>query len=124
MQNRLLIALLAAVTALLLVFTATGLTAWQCPLKSTLTVACPGCGLTRAMVMFVQGQWQASIHLHAFAPIVLGVGVLFAAGSVLPQKPRNRVANRVSAFERRTAISALLIFSMLIYWVLRTIAHI
>jgi len=124
MHKRLLIALLAAVTALQLVFTATELTAWQCPLKSTLAVACPGCGLTRAMVQFVQGNWQAAIQLHAFAPIVLGAGVLFAAGSVLPQKIRSRMADRLTAFERRTAVSALLIVSMLIYWVLRMIVPI
>jgi hypothetical protein len=124
MQNRWLLALLAAVTAVLLVFTATGTAVWQCPLKSTLGVACPGCGLTRAMVMLAQGYWQASIQLHAFAPVVLGVAILFAAGSVLPQKLRTRLADRLSAFERRTAISALLIVAMLIYWVLRTIVHI
>ena len=124
MQNRWQLALLAAVTAVLLVLTATGTTAWQCPLKSTLGIACPGCGLTRAMVMFVQGHWQASIQLHAFAPVVMGAAILFAAGSVLPQKLRSRVADRLSAFERRTAISALMVVSLLIYWVLRTIAHI
>lgn len=124
MHKRLLIALLAAVTALQLAFAATELTAWQCPLKSTLAVACPGCGLTRAMVQFVQGNWQAAIQLHAFAPIVLGAGVLFAAGSVLPQKIRSRMADRLTAFERRTAVSALLIVSMLIYWVLRMIVPI
>jgi hypothetical protein len=124
MQNRRLLALLAAVTAVLLAVTATGTASWQCPLKSSLGIACPGCGLTRAMVMFVQGHWQASLQLHAFAPVVLGVAILFAAGSVLPQKLRRRVADRLSAFERRTAISALMVVSLLIYWVLRTIAHI
>ncbi len=124
MQNRPLTGLLAAVTALQLAFTATGIAAWQCPIHSTLGVAGPGCGLTRAMIMFVQGHWQESIQLHAFAPIFLVVGILFAAGSALPQKLRCRVAGRLAAFERRTAISALLLVSALIYWVLRTIAHI
>jgi hypothetical protein len=124
MQKRWPIALLSAVTAMQLIFAATGIAAWQCPLKSAFGVACPGCGLTRAMLMFIQGHWQASIQLHAFAPIVLGVGILFTAGSVLPQKLRSRVAESLSAFERRTAISALMIVSVLIYGVLRTIAHI
>ena len=122
MQKRWPIALLAAVTIMQLVFTAKGIPVWQCPLKSTLAVACPGCGLSRAMVMFLQGHWQASIQLHAFAPIALGAGILLAVGSVLPEKLRRRVAEHLTAFERRTAISAMLIVSVLIYWVIRTIA--
>jgi hypothetical protein len=121
MQNRRIIVLLAAVTVVQVALTATGTIAWQCPVKSTLGVACPGCGLTRAMVMLVQGQWQASIHLHAFAPIVLGIGILLAAGSFLPGKLQQKFAYQITAFERRTGIVGLLILSILAYWVLRII---
>ena len=122
MENRRHIALMIILTVMPLVLTATGLTIWQCPLKSTLGLACPGCGLTRAIIMFVQGHWQESIHMHAFAPIVLGGGILLAAGGVLPQKLRGRVADRLTAFERCSAITPLLIVGAMIYWVLRTIA--
>jgi len=122
MENRRHIALMIILTVMPLVLTATGLTIWQCPLKSTFGLACPGCGLTRAIIMFVQGHWQESIHMHAFAPIVLGGIILLAAGAALPQKLRGRVADRLAAFERRSAIAALLVVSALIYWILRTIA--
>jgi len=122
MANRRHIALVIALTAMPPTLATTGLTVWPCPLKSTLGIACPGCGLTRAIVMLAQGHWQESIHLHAFAPIVVGGGILLAAGGVLPQKLRSRMAASLAAFERRSAITALLIVSALIYWVLRTIA--
>ena len=114
----------AALMFMLLAFTALGLTAWQCPLKSTLGVICPGCGLTRAMVLLIQGQWQAAVNLHAFAPIVLGAVILLATASTLPLRFRNRIARNLAVIERRTGLVALLILSALVYWLLRIMIHI
>ena len=119
MRHRWVSALLATAAFLMLTLTAAGITTWQCPLRSTLGVPCPGCGLTRAMVLFVEGHWQASISLHVFAPIVLVIGILMAASSVLPQRLRQPMAALVTDFERRTGIAALLILSALIHWILR-----
>jgi hypothetical protein len=71
------------------------------------------------MVLFVQGHWQASISLHGFAPIVLAIGILLAAGSAMPQRLHQKMVARVTDFERRTGITALLIISALLYWILR-----
>jgi hypothetical protein len=119
LQNRWIIILLAAVTLALVALTAWGVSAWQCPVKSTLGVTCPGCGLTRAMVLWVQGHWQASFDLHAFAPIFLGIGVILAIGSVLPARLQQMAADQIAAFERRTGIVALLGLSLMLYWILR-----
>ena len=119
MQRRKVIALLTAAAFAMLISAAAGITTWQCPLQSTLGIPCPGCGLTRAMVLFIQGHWQTSISFHAFAPIVLVTGFLLAAGSALPAGPRQSVVAHVTDFERRTGITALLIISALIYWILR-----
>lgn len=119
MQRRRTVALLATTVAAMMASSAGGITTWQCPLRSALGVACPGCGLTRAMVLLVEGNWQAAIALHAFAPVVLMVGILLAAGSALPVKWQQKVAARVTDFERRTGIVALLLLSALIYWILR-----
>ena len=121
MQNRWIIVLLAALTAMQAVLTATLKIAWQCPVKSTLGVICPGCGMTRAVVLFVQGHWKAAIDLHAFAPVVLGIGIVLIIGSSLPAGLRHKFAERVAAFERRTAIVALLMLSIAVYWILRII---
>ena len=120
-QNRQAIVLLAAVTVVQVALTAAGTIAWQCPVKSTLGVVCPGCGLTRAMVLFAQGHWKAAIDLHAFAPIFFGVGIFLVAGSILPARLRQKIANQIAAFERLTGIVGLLVLSILVYWVLRII---
>lgn len=117
-------ALPAALMFMLLAFTALGLTAWQCPLKSTLGVVCPGCGLTRAMVLLIKGHWQAAVNLHAFAPIVLGAGILLAAAGTMPARFRNRIARKLAVIERRTGFVALIILSALVYWLLRIMIHI
>jgi hypothetical protein len=119
LQNRWIIVLLAAAILMLVALTAWGVTAWQCPVRSTLGVICPGCGLTRAMVLSVQGQWQASFDLHAFAPIFLGIGIILAIGSVLPARLQQMAADRIAAFERRTGIVALLGLGLMLYWILR-----
>ena len=119
MQSRWIIALLIAATFVQIAFTATGITAWQCPVRSTLGVDCPGCGLTRAMVLLIQGHWQASFDLHAFAPIFLGIGIFLTIGSILPAGLQQRVAYQTVNFERHTGIVALLGFSFILYWFVR-----
>jgi hypothetical protein len=119
MQSRWIIALLATLTVVQVALTAAGTIAWQCPLKSTIGVICPGCGLTRALVLFAQGHWKAAFDLHAFAPVFIGIGIFLVIGSILPAGLQHKIAYRIAAFERRTAIVALLILSILAYWILR-----
>ena len=82
-RNRQAIVLLAAVAVVQVALTAAGTIAWQCPVKSTLDVACPACGLTRATVLFAQGHWKDAIELHAFAPIFFGGGIFLVIGCIL-----------------------------------------
>ena len=117
-QNRWLLLLLGAVIVVQVVVAAMA-TAWQCPIKSTLGIACPGCGLTRAMVLLVQGKWLDAVHLHAFAPIAVVVGGLLIMGVLLPKTLRHRAAKTLAAFERRSGAVIWLMLSMMIYWICR-----
>ena len=119
LQSRGIIVLLASVALAQMALAAVGITAWYCPVRSTLGVICPGCGLTRAMVLLIQGHWQASFDLHAFAPVFLGTGIFLAIGSILPAGLRQMVAYQVANFERHTGIVALLGLSFMVYWILR-----
>ena len=120
-RNRQAIVLLATVTVVQVALTAAGTFAWQCPLKSALDVACPACGLTRAMVLFARGHWKAAIELHAFAPIFLGAGIFLVIASILPAGIQHKIADRIAAFERLSGIIGLLSLSILAYWILRII---
>ena len=124
MQSRWIITLLGAITLFQVALTALELPAWQCPLNATLGIACPGCGLTRAMVWLAMGNWMAAIQLHAFAPVGLGIGLLLVTGILLPAKWRHRVAERLALLEKRSGIMLWLIFGLLIYWIGRLMIHI
>lgn len=119
LQRRWIIVLLAAVSCAQVALTAAGITAWQCPVRLTLGVICPGCGLTRAMVLLIQGHWQAALDLHVFAPIFLGTGIFLGIGSLLPAGLRQMAACQIANFERRTGIVALIGLSFILYWILR-----
>jgi hypothetical protein len=119
MQNRRIVFLLGSLAVLQVGLSAAKITAWQCPLKSALGIICPGCGMTRAVLLLIQGRWLAALQAHAFAPVVLAAGMLLTAGSALPAGLRQKLADRITGFERRTGIAALLILSALIYWILR-----
>jgi hypothetical protein len=124
MRNRRVTILLATVMVVQILLTTSGCIAWQCPVKSTLGVECPACGLTRAMVLFARGYWKSAIGLHAFAPIFLGAGIFLVVSSILPAGLRQKIADQIAAFERLSGIGGLLTLSILAYWILRIITMI
>ena len=119
MLNPRVIILLAAVTVVQVAITAAGIIAWQCPVKSTLGIACPACGLTRSIVLFAQGHWKSAIDMHAFGPIFSGIGIFLVAGGILPVGIRQKIAHEIAVFERSTGMVGLLMLSFLAYWLLR-----
>jgi hypothetical protein len=88
-------------------------------LKSVLGIPCPGCGLTRASVELLRGEFAAAFSAHAFAPVLLlGLAALFVAG-LLPAARREAFAGAVGRFERRTRATYVLVAAMLLYWSVR-----
>ena len=45
-------------------------------------LACPGCGLVRSVTSLTRGDWQESLRVHLFGPLVLAVGVVLWGVSV------------------------------------------
>jgi hypothetical protein len=101
------------------VLVAAGLPAWSCPLRQTLGVPCPGCGLTRGMLAFLEGDWQRALTLHAFAPLFLLALLVVFVTAVLPASPKERFIAILERIERRTAITALLLIALVVYWLVR-----
>jgi hypothetical protein len=98
-----------------------GLPGWQCPIRQTLGIPCPGCGLSRAMLALTLGDWQTSLTLHAFAPLFL-IGLLLMTGvTLLPSAQRQFAINWIDLVERRTGIIAILLISFVLYWLARLV---
>lgn len=92
---------------------------WTCPFLHVLGIPCPGCGLSRATVMLLEGDWRAALSLHAFAPVFLVAFLLIAASLALPKKQRGWLISRLESVERRTGITAILLVSLMAYWLTR-----
>lgn len=110
------------IAQLLLVFTE--ITGWQCPIYGTLGVTCPGCGMSNAMASLLQGHWQAAFQTHAFAPVVLIVSMMLVVAMGLPAAHLKKFSGSVERLEQKSGITAILLLSMLVYWLLRLLEFI
>jgi hypothetical protein len=119
LQRRWIIVIFAGVGVVQMALTITGLPGWQCPIRSTFGVTCPGCGLTTAIAMLLKGNWLMAVQTHAFAPLLLMVLILMLIAIALPAASLDKISGNVARLERKTGISAIVILSMVIYWLLR-----
>lgn len=99
-----------------------GLPGWPCPVAHALGVPCPGCGLTRATVALMTGDWRTALALHAYAPVVLLALSLFFCASLLPARAQHALSDGVAGIEQRTGLTAVLSVGMIAYWLVRLFA--
>jgi hypothetical protein len=109
----------AALAAAQVACVAAGVGGWPCPLKGALGIPCPGCGLTRATVALLRGEFATALGTHAFAPVLLLVLALLAVAGLLPAARREAFAGLVGRFERRTKAGYVLAAALLLYWSVR-----
>ena len=119
LENRLIALLLVAVMTLQLGLAAVGLDGWQCPVKATLGVPCPGCGLSTAMILLLRGEWRAALSTHAFAPIFLVGFILMAVVAVLPSRLHWRAVRWIALLESRTGPVTFVLLGLVVYWGVR-----
>ena len=97
-----------------------------CPSAALLGIPCPGCGLTRATLALVHGDFAAALRLHPLVPILtpiyLGLLAVVATGYVRgtsvwaagPGQPRGFLFSKTVT--RVTWVLVLLVFAV---WILR-----
>lgn len=113
---------ITAMAGLQLVAQALGFSFWECPSKAAVAFPCPGCGLTRATVSLLHGDWQEAMQMHAGAPVLLLVLSLIFVAAVLPEKLRISLSSRIAAIESKTGVSTLVGGAMLLYYLARLIS--
>jgi hypothetical protein len=124
LRNRWLICMFLAfgIAQLLLVFF--GLPGWQCPIYATSGVICPGCGMTTAITLLLQGHWQLAVQTHAFAPVILIVLIMMLVAMGLGSACLRKFSASVERLERKSGVTAILLLSMVAYWLLRIFDYI
>lgn len=110
---------LTALAAVQVAGVAAGVGGWPCLVKSALGIPCPGCGLTRASVALLRGEFASAFGTHAFAPVLLAGLAALAVAGLLPAARREAFASLVGRFERRTKAAYVLFGALLLYWSVR-----
>lgn len=89
-----------------------------CGFRLSAGVACPGCGMTRAVAALVKGDAAASVKYHAFAPVVvLGGALAWLALALGLATGRNFIPDLNT---RVTTIAVLTLVGLFIaYWLVR-----
>ena len=98
---------------------ALGLPAWRSPLHSTFGIPDFGCGLSRAILALLRGDWQTSWTFHAFAPFFVAALILVALAAILPHLVRDKIVAWVERMERRTGLTTILLTGLVLYWLAR-----
>jgi hypothetical protein len=89
-----------------------------CLFRRLTGVACPGCGLTRALAHLAKGEWAAAVRDHPLAPLL--AAELCAAWVVWGVPAADRLRARAVAGMDRVALWHLAIFGLV--WLLRLAA--
>ncbi|MBI5352840.1 MAG: DUF2752 domain-containing protein [Chloroflexi bacterium] len=113
---------IVGVGALHLGLSLAGLPAWSCPILAATGVPCPGCGLTRATMQLIHGDFSSSFRTHAFAPIFLFAMLVMIVTLVLPEPQRVTLLKKITDFETRSGITAWVLSFLMLYWAFRLIA--
>lgn len=92
---------------------------WQCPLFNALGIPCPGCGMTRATLFLVHGEWKQALLMHAFAPALIFGLALITVSAIAPKPLVRRLAGRTETVERYTGLTTLLLTGLVLYWLAR-----
>lgn len=80
---------------------------------------CPGCGLTRACLLLVQGDLRASFNYHAFAPVLVVFITILIAGTLLPKSWSEPFILKAETLERQTGITVIIMGGLILYWLAR-----
>lgn len=121
LRDRKLALTVLAVGALLIGLFALGISAWPCPVLHATGIPCPGCGLTRATLFLLRGDFRASLTYHAFAPFFLLGGVVVMVAGLLPDRWRAPFLAQLENFERRTGVLYVLSIALILYWLARLV---
>ena len=121
LKGRAICALITSATILQLSLSARGLPAWRSPFHVAFGLPDLGCGLTRAILALLRGDWRTSLTYHAFAPFfVAAIGVI-ALAAILPHDLREKIAAGVEKLEQHTGVTTSLLAGVVLYWLARLV---
>ena len=76
------------------------------------------------MTLLLQGHWHLAVQTHAFAPVILLVLIMLLIAIGLPASYLTKFSDSVKRLEQKSGMTAILLLSMVFYWLLRIIDYI
>jgi hypothetical protein len=110
---------LAGATGLQIALVSLSLPAWDCPFFRLTGIPCPGCGLSRAVILLLKGDFLGSLRFHAFAPIFLLAAVVVILTVLLPQSVIQPAISKAERLERQTGFTVIILVGLILYWLAR-----
>lgn len=108
--------LLAGAAGVQIALVSLSLPAWDCPFLRLTGIPCPGCGLSRAVILLLKGDLAGSLRFHAFAPIFLLAAVAVILTVLLPKSVIQPAISRAELFERQTGFTVIILVGLILYW--------
>ena len=82
-------------------------------------IPCPLCGISRGISSLVRGHIHEGLAWHPFGPETVLLALLLGVAAVLPEQRRLDLARYIQRIEERSAISAVLMLLLFVFWILR-----
>jgi uncharacterized protein YjeT (DUF2065 family) len=121
LHDRRLSSIISGTALLQVLLTGSGFPGWPCPLFHALGIPCPGCGMTRATLFLVRGEWKQAFTMHAFAPVLVIAMLLITFCALAPRTQVSRLAHGTEIIERHTGLTALILGGLIFYWLARLV---
>ena len=119
LRNRRFGLILTGALSLHIIFVLLHLPLWECPFFKVTGLPCPGCGLTRACLLLVQGDVQAAMKFHAFAPVFVILISMMMIATVLPKTVTEPLIQKAETLERKTGVTLIIFSGLILYWLAR-----
>lgn len=89
-----------------------------CPVKMITGFPCPGCGITKSIIFFYEGEWLKSLSYHLFGPLLILVS-LFLIFVFLFELFKGKVYLKKNIFNKRLTYCFAILLA--IYHIIRLI---
>jgi hypothetical protein len=108
--------ILAGAAGVQIALVSLSLPGWDCPFLRLTGIPCPGCGLSRAVILLLKGDFAGSLRFHAFAPIFLLAAVAAILTVLLPKSVIQPAISKAELLERKTGFTVIILVGLILYW--------
>ncbi len=97
---------------------------YRCPFRSLTDLPCPGCGLSRAGWLMLDGRFDIMWRVHPFTPYFAIWGIMLLGAAILPGQWHARWAAAWAKLESYTKMHAIILIGFVLFGVARLLGRI